>query len=783
MYNLIRTRLRRSVAAFLPILLGVVLTAPAWAQTGAPPPLSLFPRPDAPPDAQAVRASVPLPRHTSQSFVNDLIDGGAHWDGRVVQATPVAYYEDRTRIRRILLRWMPGFNPERAPENIAEETATEPLLPETAGWDFSYTWLEGNRETLPWKTRLRNAPLEETEYEMYQLDLHHGGKTLGLRLGLRHNNRIYWWQFVRADFIERGPVYDILRVGGPIYNEESSIQSDIHLVLYANGVIEAYAHFVNHQREGAGTSTHGIPVLAFQVPGKAAVDHTLDGSQSRYALGPYALNMGTSAQYADAERPGSLRTEGDAVVWQPWLDQEIWGEMLVEDEGIPEHRIIRSGGVGEDLSAEQRGEADTYWVTKIGDAYIPRGVARTVPFTMSLGEAPPDVAVYQAPGWWHAEAESIPTHGYLPAMWWAAPHTHGLGNHYYEPHPRGGVFELGRSSRDSDGSLGAALCMLGDYTGDGRYNAHAPLPAYWWADIAVDHVEFTCHEIPKYSWQWVVQPYTRWVELVHVYWENGDPYLLETASFVADAYYRFFKTNRPHRFVGRDALGCAGLLALYEATGYELYLDRVRDILRYARQSYSQTGDYWPGHQSGVGPNGVARQPDYNYIPMLLAQYHAKLLAVARGTLPPEEEAEAYDFMRFMVAHVDEKGPGGSWDFRRTGMGYEVLAALADKFPAEADLWQETVNKWNDETGMPEAHDGAQPYTWVTAALRFDSWVWGAAWTNGTLRLEPKRVVLDHPKAPKTAQLWTPRGWITLRYDGTTVTADQVDFPVTVDMR
>ena len=28
----------------------------------------------------------------------------------------------------------------------------------------------------------------------------------------------------------------------------------------------------------------------------------------------------------------------------------------------------------------------------------------------------------------------------------------------------------------------------------------------------------------------------RWLELVHAYWETGDPYLLETASFTADSY-------------------------------------------------------------------------------------------------------------------------------------------------------------------------------------------------------------------------------------------------------
>ncbi|MEW6752480.1 MAG: hypothetical protein AB1505_16060 [Candidatus Latescibacterota bacterium] len=66
----------------------------------------------------------------------------------------------------------------------------------------------------------------------------------------------------------------------------------------------------------------------------------------------------------------------------------------------------------------------------------------------------------------------------------------------------------------------------------------------------------------------------------------------------------------------------ADLLALYECTGEEVYLVRSRQILAEGRRSYVQTEHYWPGHQSGAGPNGVARQPDWEYIPMVLASRH-----------------------------------------------------------------------------------------------------------------------------------------------------------------
>ena len=731
-----------------------------WPSEGTWP--ELLRRPDAS-GGQAASAGVPVPRDCDPAFIDALRSGAIRMDGCVVQAQPIGWWEGQAYPRRLMLRWIG----EDLPPRFGTDIRHNPNPARNAGWTFEYRWVEGIRESVPWRTRLRNAPLEETEYEMHQLDLRRGDDALGLRLGLRLNARIYWWQFIRADFVHRGPVCDVLRVGGPIYNEESTVQSDAYLVLYANGVIEAYVHFVNHQREGVGTETHGIPVLAFDVPGDPQVNHVLDGTETHFRLGACSINLGESAGFADAERPGSLRTEEDVIVWQPWLDQEIFGELLVEAEGIPEHRIIRGVGEGQNLTSDQRGEADRYWVAALGDRLIPRGVARSVRFILSSGDVPPEVVRYQAPAWWHALCESFPTSGKLPAAWWTVPHALEVGEQYFRPHPRGGPFELGRSGRDSDGTLGAAMLLLGYATERTDFCEGALLPAYWWADIAIDHVEFTCHELPKYSWQWIVQPYIRWIELVYAYGETSDPYLLETARFTADAYYRFFWTNRPHRTVGRDALGVAGLLALYESTGEVMYLQRAREILAEARRSYGQTDAYWPGGQSGCGPNGVGRQDSFDYIPMVLARLHVQLIETARGTLPPEEEDAVWRFLRFIVEVVREKG-GGGWTFRAVSLSYMVLTALADHYPDEAETWIGLLNRWNEEYGMPEAHDGGKAYSWVVSALRLDAWAWGATWEDGVLRVRPRTIVKD-PRAPKRATVWTPKGKVELVLEDGTI--------------
>ncbi|NUN97163.1 MAG: hypothetical protein HUU16_13430 [Candidatus Omnitrophica bacterium] len=720
---------------------------------------ALFPR-TSPPSGQTASAALPLPREADPAFLDALPDGGVRIGGTLVQAQPVGWYEGKSSPRRAILRW----TGESLPETLDGEIQLGSSPGRDAGWSFAYKLVASSSGDPPWKSAIRNVPLEETSYEMYQLNLSHQGRELGLRLGLRHNDRLYWWQYVRADFVQRGPVFDLLRVGGPIYNEESSIQADVFLVLYANGLIEAYAHFINNQREGPGVEAHGIPVLAFDIPESGEVNHSVDGARTHFTLGGVRLNLSPSLGYVDKERPGSLRTEEGLVVWQPWLDQEVFGDILVEKAGIPEHRI--DGGIGEaqQFVATRRGEVDRYWLAKIGDAAIPRGLARTVRFYLSLGNTPPEVIRYQAPGWWHSQCEALPTgNRHLPVDWWAIRRAREISASYHEADTGVTPFEAGRSGRDTDGTLGAALLMLGNLVGSPTHAERAPAVAYWWADIAVDHVDFTCHEIPKYSWQWIVQPYMRWMELVHVYWELGDPYLLETAKFVADAYYRFFWTNRPHRFVGRDSLGCADMLALYHATGERMHLDRTREILAEARRSYGQLEEYMPGHQSGVGPNGIARVPSFDYIPMLIARLHVQMIEAARGTLPGEEEEEAWKAIRMLAELVAEKVSKEGWTVRMTDLSYMVLTALADKYPEESDKWIGMLNRYNRDYDLPGKHDGGKAFSWMNSAIRLDAWAWGATWSRGTLHLRP-RSILEDPRAPKTARVWTPKGWVELQF-------------------
>ncbi|NUN96676.1 MAG: hypothetical protein HUU16_10940 [Candidatus Omnitrophica bacterium] len=718
--------------------------------------------------AEAGAASVPLPPDWPREYSDALERGEVSFAGKRVQAQTVAYWGDEESPRRVLVRWTGRMTREALEGNLAPN----PGGPSDAGWHFTYRMVEGNTGERNWIMGLRDIPLEKTEYEMYQLNLHRLKSRVGVRLGLRHNNRIYWWQFVRAEFLQRGPVFDVLRAGGPIYNEETTLQADLYLVLYANGVIEACAHFATHMREGEGLDVRGVPVIAFDVPRSPKMDVALTGKESHFDLGGAKLNLGLSTHYADGERPGSLKTEDGIVVWQPWLDQQIFGGNLVDPTGIPEHRILRHDGATAALASKDNlGQADQFYVVTVGDKLLPSGVARSVPFTFSVGAASAEVVRLQAPGWWHAQTAALPLGNLLPVRWWAIPQALVAGEaSWFAQQTLTGPFEHGRRSADGDGTLAAAMLALGSALSRTDYCREALAPAYWRADIPIHHVDFKIREIPYFGWQWIVQPYSVWLGALAGYWETGDPYLLETSQFAADSYYRFFWTNRPHRFVGRDTLPVFDLIAMHQTTGEKFYLNRVRKILAEARATYSQTDAYWPGHQSGCGSNGVARRDQYDYIPMVLAGIHVDFLEeMARfpvEKLPEEEEHEMWRFIRFMVELTRDKGGVlKDWIPYRMALQYRVMAALMERFPEEREEWSRLLAKWNEEFELPTRHSGAKAFTWTCGALRFDAMAWNPVWVNGALRLAPNRILLETKGAPKTAIIETPLGDVQVAYE------------------
>ena len=69
----------------------------------------------------------------------------------------------------------------------------------------------------------------------------------------------------------------------------------------------------------------------------------------------------------------------------------------------------------------------------------------------------------------------------------------------------------------------------------------------------------------------------------------------------------------------------------------------------------------------------------------------------------------------------------------------------------------------------------------MISALRLDSWAWGATWEKGVLRVRP-RTLLQDPRAPQQATVWTPAGKVELIHrDGRIQTQGDVPCPVQVE--
>ena len=780
-----QTRFRNLSIAFLMLPLILHVSARAQEKTTAPPLWPDLILQSGTPTAPVATASIPLPRDADPAFLKALGSGALRLDGHPVQSQIVAVYPGaEERPRRAILRWLQDEVSGGTPKGFSSAQGAAA----NSGWSFGYTLVEGNKGDVNWSLTTRNLPLDATEYEMHQLDLSHGGQKLGVRLGLRTDKRIYWWQFVRADFIQRGPVFDVIRAGGPVYNEEYTIQSDLYLVLYKNGVIEAYPHFISHMREGEPMDVKGVPVVAFDVPGKPSIDEHLDGSKGRFALGDFKLDLDYAVHMADKDRMGSLKTEGGVVVLQPWLDQQIAAGMLVYKEGVPDHRIIHKNGTTAEIAQKSRlGEADRYYVTTIGDKMIPKGVARSFRLILAFPGAQPEVARYQAPGWWHAMAKALPTKDRLPVSWWAVPQALKVSGSYVANGGESGPFEYGRGGNDGDGTQGAALLALGYGTDTPALCAGALPSCYWRADIPIHHTDFTISEVPYFGWQWIVQPYTRFMSVIPGYWETGDPYLLETAELAADGYYRFYATNRPHRFVGRDVLPVEDMLDLYLTTGDNHYLKRIERILGDARHSYQQPEFYEPGHQSGAGPNGVARRTNYLYIPGLLSALHVDVLEAAGDQLSADDQKEYWAFANFcadLIAQEKWKPGDNEWGVFTAALLYGALSSLADHFPADAAKYETLINTHNTKFTMPDSHSGGRAYSWVSGALTLDAWVWGATWEQDALRLQPRARILSDPRAPKKATISSPKGPVEVEFsDGAAKVVKPVGFPVKIEMR
>ncbi|MBI4027636.1 MAG: hypothetical protein HY360_21800 [Verrucomicrobia bacterium] len=449
--------------------------------------------------------------------------------------------------------------------------------------------------------------------EVDELVLRHGDRSLGFRMGVQHGERFYWWQWVRIEPMWDGPVAAAYRVGGLIYagrDDRAWVQrqtdkwlwptitnkmltANAMIILFANGVAQFCAHHINTRLFHTGEDLDGVPVFAFS-SGHAPlqpIEMELPGQNATLEIATgVRLNMAEALPLCSRECPGRLSTTAagaSLLLYQPFQDARVT--------------------VGTVRDPEAKVDLPLLW-EKGSTEKILRGVARTTRFTLSMGEAAPDVARFVAPEWWHSHCEESGSGPFLPVRGTLDPYVDRLvdsilQNQITGHFSDGGIWrDINTPGKTKDLSLNAdeagVLLQHACLRQSGCCHAAALRALYYAADIAIDHAEWIVHQ--HGNWNLFSLAYQRFGGLLTGYLETGDFYLRETAEAMAASYLAMDRFNWPTRNVGRDAEPTGGLALLWHYLGDRRALHGAQEVARRVAAVQEPDGSF--AAQRGVGP-------------------------------------------------------------------------------------------------------------------------------------------------------------------------------------
>lgn len=706
--------------------------------------------------------SLPWPRSSSQSLAlgsqSTFVQPVGQWPGEP-EGTP----------RRLLLMADGGNN---APAALSVVEAGTGATFSPGSFDAEMVLFE-------------RSPHPEFVWERHFLRLWHGDNWVGIALGLRTLGEVHWWEACRLVEMERSDTCLVIEMGGaipcihmdwvefnsypgltnPLLHKHNWINGRLYVRLHANGVCEVFAHHINSKFFDDGVLLEDvIPVIGFRC--EAAPESTShlsgewDGRRDSLELGAVHFDLSEAARLATPEQPGRISQEGDFFTWQPYQGVELYGgsgpESLTGDPFI--------------FHAEQH--------------VMPRGMARTLRFSLSLSERSPRVARYLAPAWWYGACEEFLPEPLLPvfndyddrlkkACAWIECHTVQGG---FEDGSVARTASLDGTTRDEpgwEGEMPYAQFLSAWRTGDAEEYFSALRSAYYFTDVVVDHAAqaVRMHGYKPHAFS---LPMNRMQGTIAAYLETADPYLLETAQAVTANSYWTHKNSWPRMTVGRDACFIRSAVLLYRYFEDESFRKMAYEAALDTAHSQRPNGSF--GDQGGG--SGVHQWTGYMTKPWVC------LLAVG-GILDylelfPDEPVllecvrKLADWL--MAERFDHNGIT-SWSFQHDfdgkrcsynpilGMvklpGPELwhhdtlgrlltLCALRFAEPAYLDAWAESFQ------GEYRLNDHC-----VAAALQFIPWVQAKLW-NARLGNEGLTVNPMHfgPRMPDEGCIATPWGEI-----------------------
>jgi hypothetical protein len=422
--------------------------------------------------------------------------------------------------------------------------------------------------------------------ERHLLRIRGFGRSIGIAMGVRCQEGIHWWEACGMVILQENEHFIEVEMAGsiadkamteerflndtgydsPYLHHHNWVSGQIYARLHSNGVCEIYAHHINSKFVDDGRELKDVvPVIGFKldegIASAPGIEGTWDGSREELEIGGVRLDVREVARLATRQQPGDLRQEGQFLVLQPYAGAELYGGICPEARtGDP--FIFR---------AEQR--------------TFPRGMARTLRFSLSLSDRSPVVARYVAPAWWYGLCEEFLPEPLLPvsnaldanldeARQWLKSHQvrGGFEDGSVPRHgklPREGY---GRTRHEPgwEGEIGYAQFLAAWRTGN-RDDYHDALrSAYCFTDVAIDHAAKMVR-MHGYAPNAFSLPMNRVLSTVAAYLETGDPYLREAARAVTANSHWQHKNSWPRMAVGRDACYVRSAVLLYRYFGEEFY--------------------------------------------------------------------------------------------------------------------------------------------------------------------------------------------------------------------
>ncbi len=486
--------------------------------------------------------------------------------GRATSVLPLGRWPESGHPRRLLLAADGG---EGAPEEIALKRGA---------MNFPGGMPEVSMELF-----------EECDHPLYAWERHllcarFGSRSVGLALGLRTQGEIHWWEACGMTIRSGTPGCLEVEMAGSIpcrimtpeefieqngyhntyLHKHNWLSGHIYARLYANGVCEIFARHTNNRFVDDGRDFEDVvPVIGFAIEegGLAGLAESWTGDRNEITLDGVRVDVSEMARLARPEQPGRVERQGRFLVLQPYEGVELYGGVCPE--------------------------------TLTGDPFIfhseqhifPKGMSRTLRFSLSLSDRSPRVARYLAPAWWYGLCEEflpeplLPTGSAQGAKWDQA--RQWIQNHIV----RGG-FEDGSVPRNAakprpakgrprnepgwEGEMPYAQFLCAWRSGDTADYEAAMRSAYHFSDVVIDHASklVRMHGYRPVAFS---LPMNRLQGTLAAYLETGDPFLLEAARAVtANAHWQH-RNSWPRMAVGRDACYVRSAAFLYRYTGEDFY--------------------------------------------------------------------------------------------------------------------------------------------------------------------------------------------------------------------